>query len=100
MVQVASPSRGRAAVVHTLGLLGGASRALRAVAVALGLGQATALARSIGADLAQGHGRVAAGGQAIVAHAVELEALAVATSVGAAITLDLRCAEEAWVRKL
>lgn len=99
MVQITSPSRGRAAIVHALGLLGGASRALRAVAVALCLGQAAALTRSIGADLAQRHGRVAAGRQAIVADAVELEALAVATSVGAAITLDLRCAE-AWVRKL
>lgn len=88
-VEVARPARGRTAVVDALGLLGGASRALRPVAVALGLGQAAALTRAIGADLAQGHGRGAAGGLAVVAHAVELEALAVATSVWPAVAFDL-----------
>jgi hypothetical protein len=95
VVQVARPSRGRSSVVDALGLLGGASRALRAVAVTLGLGQAAALTRAIGADLAQRYRRGSAGGQAVVAHAVELEALAVATSVGSAVTLDLRRAERA-----
>lgn len=89
LAEVAGPARSRAPVIETLEVATATSRALRAVAVALGLGDATAGARAVGPDLAQRHGnRLALG--AVVVDALKLETFAIATPVGAAVAFHLR----------
>lgn len=96
LAETPSPARGRTAVVQAFSVLGGAARALRTVAVALCLGQATVGARAIRTDLAQRYGRRPEAGRrgrggltVAIADAVKLEALAVAAAIGAAVAFDL-----------
>lgn len=95
-VEVARPSGRGAAVIHALDFLGRAARAFRSVAVALRLGEAAGGAGAVGAYLFErdgggggGRGAFRGGGGAVVGYAVELEALAVAASVGATVAFDL-----------
>ncbi len=70
-VKVASPSRRRSAVVDALDVLGGASPTDRAVAVTLGLGEATGGAGAICAYFPQRRGRRLLGrGRPVISDAV------------------------------
>ena len=110
LLEAPRPARRRPAVVDALRALGHAPRASRPVAVALGLAEAAALARAIRADLAQRADACSALApvalaaaaaaaveyqrRAVVTHAFELQALAVAAPVGAAIAFDLCVARD------
>ncbi len=95
-VEVTRPARRGAAVVHTVDLFRSAAAALGTIAVTLGLGEAAGVAGAVGANLFQGDGRGrgrsldgSSSSSTVVGDALELQTLAVAAAVGAAITFDL-----------